>query len=240
MAGQASVQSLAGEPRLAPYLEAASGHAQRAADLYLWANELAGALHSTIAHVEIGVRNAISPRLGRWNAAQGEPHGADWALHGMAAPLLYELLGEKKLRFARDSASDEARRRPRQHPRFRAAVTNDDVIAQLTFGTWVRIVAPVFGSHDVQERLWEEGVKNAFPGLREPDRVKLGQQLERVRRLRNRVAHHDNLLGVEVDHRLNDMLAILRAIDPSLPALAMARSRVRAVLHADPRRSWTA
>lgn len=238
MTGLVTILTLAGTRRLAPYLGAVAGDLAKATDLYLWASELAGALHSTIAHVEIGVRNAISRKLSSWNSAQGVPYGPDWALQGMTAPLLYGVIGEKAITFARSRANEEASRRSAKHPRHRAPVTNDDVIAQLMFGSWVKIVAPISGAADRQKQLWADGLDQAFPGAAAGDagRKRLGSQLERVRRLRNRVAHHDNLLDVQVDHRLNDVLAILRAVDPALPALAMARSRIRTVLHADPRR----
>ena len=82
--------------------------------------------------------------------------------------------------------------------------------------------------------------RRAFPFADQDEhgRRSLGAQLERIRSLRNRVAHHDNLLGVEVSHRLNDMLSILRKIDPTFPEIAMARSGVRAVVRQDPRSGW--
>lgn len=237
MASQAPIESLTGTPRLAPYLRVAGGDVERATELYLWANDLAGALHSTIAHVEIGVRNAINPRLSMWNELQGGRYGLEWALQGQTAPLLYDILGAKKLNFARKSATEESYRRPKTHPRHRATVTNDDVVAQLMFGSWVKVIHPISGSQSRQKQLWAERLCDAFPGASSDDagRQQLGRQLERVRRLRNRVAHHDNLLGVEVEHRLNDMLAILRAVDSDLPAVAMARNRIRTVLRSDPR-----
>ena len=48
-----------------------------------------------------------------------------------------------------------------------------------------------------------------------------GDQLDRVRKLRNRVAHHENLLSVDIRRRLRDMLGVLALIDPNLPDLAM-------------------
>lgn len=240
VSGQHAIEALAGPVRLAPYLKEAGGDGARAAELYLWAGDLAGALHSTIAIVEVAVRNALDAPLAEWNTAQVGSIGRDWALRGCTAPLLYDLMGPKRLKFARESAEKEAHRRPQGHPRRGVPVTNDDVVAQLMFGAWVTLVAPPSGSPERQQRLWGEGLGTAFPGADSSDvgRVKVGRQLERIRKLRNRVAHHDNLLGVEVDHRLNDMLAILRSIDTRFPELAMARSRVRAVLREDPRRRW--
>ncbi len=52
------------------------------------------------------------------------------------------------------------------------------------------------------------------------------------------MAHHENLLSVDIRRRLRDMLGILALIDPKLPDLAMQSNRVRTLVRADPRRSW--
>lgn len=232
-----------GPARLAPYLEAADYDAAKAKNLYLWTTDLAGALHSTISFVEIAVRNAISEQLSIWNTQQGQDYNEDWALGGSTGPLLYEIVGPKALKNAQNNALREALRRKEGHRRFGEGVTNDDVIAQLMFGTWTKIISPITGSSKNQQMLWEDGVRYAFPNMQQDDdgRQMLGRRLERIRSLRNRVAHHDNLLKVEVENRLNDILSILSKINKDFPAIAMARSRVRATARQDPRRagySW--
>lgn len=54
------------------------------------------------------------------------------------------------------------------------------------------------------------------------------------------MAHHENLLSVDIRRRLRDMLGILALIDQKLPDLAMQSNRVRTLVRADPRRSWYA
>lgn len=54
----------------------------------------------------------------------------------------------------------------------------------------------------------------------------------------DRVAHHDNLLQVDVRHRFNGMLSLLAKLDPTFPALAAARSSLRQLTKDDPRRDW--
>ena len=199
--GQRPIEALAGLVRLAPYLREAGDDEAKAAELYLWAGDLAGALHSTIAFVEVAVRNSLDAQLAEWNTEQVGELGRYWALRGCSAPVLYELIGAKRIKFAQESAEKEAHRRPQGHPRRDALVTHDDVVAQLMFGAWVTLVVPVSGSPHRQQRLWAEGLNAAFPGVDSSDagRVKVGRQLERIRKLRNRVAHHDNLLGVEIE-----------------------------------------
>lgn len=74
------ILDLAGSARFAPYLREAHGDIYRARELYLWAADLAGALFSTIAFVEVGLRNAMDRKLRAWNDQQGMDYGEDWAL----------------------------------------------------------------------------------------------------------------------------------------------------------------
>ncbi len=239
MAKQSGLGALLGSARLATYRDAAGGDPDRATDLYLWVTELSGALHAQLSYVELAVRNAIDPQLAGWNDAQG--HGREWTADGAAAPLLYQLL-RKPLQDARKWAEKEAAERHPQHPRHGAGVTHDDVVAQLMFGAWVKLIRPISRSESSapQQRLWADVLRHAFPHAErsQQGRTALGSQLESMRRLRNRVAHHDNLLEVDVRHRLNGILSLLSKVDPAFPALAATRSPLRRLVREDPRRAW--
>lgn len=67
-------------------------------------------------------------------------------------------------------------------------------------------------------------------------RIDIGRKLNLIRLMRNRVAHHDSLLDVKPLHRLNDMLAVLAAIDPWCPDWFMQGSDLRNLVEQDPRR----
>ena len=235
------ILGLAGSARFVPYLREAHGDIDRARELYLWAADLAGALFSTIAFVEVGLRNAMDRRLRAWNDQQGIDYGEEWALRKGAAPLLYELVTHKSLAGAQNFASEQSRLRPKSHPRRLVAITHDDVVSHFMFGTWVYLIKPrVWNQPQQCQQLWKECLSCAFPYADPSDsgRERLGDQLDRVRKLRNRVAHHENLLSVDIRRRLRDMLGILALIDPKLPDLAMQSNRVRTLVRADPRRSW--
>lgn len=234
---QAALERLLSGARLRPYLAATGGDLQRATDLYLWATQLAGALHAQISFVEIAVRNAIDAELAAWNAAAGGPR--EWSRAGGTADPLYSLL-RRQLVDARNRADQQAYERGPGHHRHGEAATHDDVVAQLMFGSWVKLVRPVSTAESParQRLLWDATVHRAFPNAArdEDSRVAVGDQLEMLRRLRNRIAHHDNLLGVDVRHRLNGMLALLAKVDDRYPPLAAARSTLRQLVREDPRR----
>lgn len=229
------IELFLGTARLSPYLTCTDGDTQRAADLYHWNTEFAGALHAQLCHVEILVRNAMDRALADWNASKGYPR--EWSLPRSTAPTLYKVTGTA-LSTARDRAGKNAKARAKEHERHGVDPTHDDVIAQLTFGNWSTLLgytAPV--SKPAVAELWRDALQHAFPHARsdETGRRFIGTRMERLRNLRNRVSHHENLLGVNPEHRLQDMMAVLAAIGPDHPTWAMARSRVRAVKKSDPR-----
>lgn len=237
------ILNLVGAARFAPYLREAHGDIDHARELYLWAADLAGALFSTIAFVEVGLRNSMDRKLRAWNDQQGPEYRMDWALGKGAAPLLYDLVTHKSLAVAQNFAREQSRLRPKTHPRRLAVVTHDDVVSHFMFGTWVYLIKPrVWNQPQQCQQLWQECLSDAFPYADPSDsgRERLASQLDRVRKLRNRVAHHENLLSVDVRWRLRDMLGILALIDPKLPDLAMQGNRVRSLVRTDPRRSWEA
>lgn len=237
---QEALERYLGTPRFATYLGMAGGDVARAAALYRWNQQLSGALHTQIAYVEIAVRNAIDHELADWNSQQpemaGVPDAQDWTMH--AAGALYSVLGDS-LRRARQAADKEVSRRDVLHPRHGQPATHGDVIAQLMFGSWCKVLDDPNAQNGTphQEALWSQALHRAFPNRRGANtRVAVANQLDRVRLLRNRVAHHDSLLNVDVSKRLNDMLAVLGAIDRKYPSWAMEGSLVRLYVRQDPRR----
>lgn len=234
MKSQLSIKQLISEPRLEAYLRASGYNEQKALELYQWAMQLSGALHTQISYVEIAVRNSVDMALREWNRQHSL--SVYWSLENNADELLYSLIG-KPLREARKNAVQESLRRPRSHPRKGNPVAHDDVVSQLTLGTWSNLVG--YKSHPKNQQLWEEALHKAFPFAEDAASVtcrqEIGRQLETLRRLRNRVAHHDNLLEVRVTHRLNGMLALLAKINPDYVDFATAKSPVREISRLDPR-----
>lgn len=242
MQPESSLRQMVGHARYQPYLDAVDADAALAVDLYLWGSELAGAWHSHLSFIEVAVRNSIDCQLKAWNATQRRKETTltpEWTGKDNTGATLYRLIG-KGIDKAREQAELDAKRRDPVHPRHAAAPTHDDIVAQLTFGTWARLLRlPNKGSPTPQQKeLWQQSLKHAFPhasqdntGLHE-----VGSHLEALRSLRNRVAHHDNLLQVNTLARLNSSLALLASIDRGYPDLAMARNSLRRLTREDPRR----
>lgn len=238
-----ALPALLGTARHQTYIETAGEDLERAGELYAWGTSLAGAWHSHIGYIEVAIRNAMDRELRIWNAAQSGSYGQDWTADGGASTLLYNII-RKSISDARESAQKDADKRPMGHPRKDAVPNHDDVVAQLTFGAWSRLIMPPYGPHGVgndrQRQLWREALHKSFPGATpdEGGRRYVGEQLEAIRRLRNRIAHHENLLDLPIVARLNGSLALLGMINEDFPDLVMGRNALRRLAAEDPRRHW--
>lgn len=85
------------------------------------------------------------------------------------------------------------------------------VIAQLTFGFWRYLTS---AAHEVT--LWRPALHHAFPtGTSRPD---VDTRVGRLHELRNRVAHHEPLLGLDAASLHSDLLDIAALLDPQLGA----------------------
>ena len=235
------IESFLGSARLAPYLHESSGDIDRAVDLYRWNCNLAGAWHTQFSYFEVMVRNAMDRALADWNQTLELP--ASWSLRHHANDDLYRLI-RSPLKYARRRAESEAQSRSRHqnHPRYGQPVSHDDIVTQLTFGSWSSLLGEGLSWQRACETdtLWYDALHNAFPYARinASGRRYIGKRLERMRQLRNRISHQENLLRINVNDRLRDMLTVLSSIGPNYPTWAMADSRVRQVAREDPRKQW--
>lgn len=178
------------ESRLAPFLQASRGDHNRAVDLYEGHAELSVALFGLLQGFEVLLRNAIDGILG-----EGQPQvpiEGTWILD-------FNVLrpeGVKQVIVAIQRLEKGK------------VITRGRVVAGLSFSFW----PDLFGRR--YEDLWRRDLRRAFPHT-SLTRKELGVRLQRLRRLRNRVAHHDSLLGQDIVARIEDMLAVAAWIDPA-------------------------
>lgn len=166
--------------------------ADKALVLYRWNSEFAGALMWHLSSCEIVMRNAVADAL-------ETRYGPQWP---WSPGFRYTLNG-----FAQGSL-DEAKRKAGP------GATTGMVIAELSFGFWEKMFK---GSFDAS--IWNTELHRVFPHLKEPNvqvaRAGIYQSLEKVRRLRNRVAHHEPLFKKSVQVELDTIqkLVKLRCMD---------------------------
>ncbi len=92
-----------------------------------------------------------------------------------------------------------------------AQVNPGAVIAELSFGFWVGLLA-----NHYDQTLWRQGLHRAFE--RGANRRDLHDQLDRLRTLRNRIAHHEHLLNRDLRGDLARIDTVLGSINPEVAA----------------------
>lgn len=204
------------------------------AALYVWQVSLSSAWCETLSYTEAIIRNAVDSSLRDWNTRQGR--SPDW-LDDAASPLAS--LVNRAAGQATHRATQAGQRRGPNHPRHGAPITFDDRVSQLDFGNIVHLFpqdsltnrAQLSSGFTARENLWRFGLASAFPRLN-PSLTKswqgqipaglpaavenaygIGMALERLRRLRNRIGHHEQTFQVHHTGRLKDVSILLRGID---------------------------
>lgn len=196
--------------RFAPFLEQADGDRALAFDLYLWHARISGASLTTLHHFEVALRNAIDRQLGAGQAQ--EPVERSWLLDSTT-------LGPQGIAKARAVlARLEREGYPREHPR---------IIAALPFSFWKGLFARRY------EQLWRTRLRRAFPGV--GLRREILEPLTNLHLWRNRIAHHDSLLGQDLERRLEEMIDVANAIDPACGQWLVAHTEMVVVLQQRPR-----
>lgn len=168
-----AIESVLSVPRLQRFMMPPNYTTRvKALQLYQWNAEISAAFMVPLHICEVSVRNGISDTIER-------VYGPTWWAAGSG--------------FER-SLSDPARayspRRDLERAR-RGHVTAGKVVAELKFMFWISLLTSRF-----EGRLWSRWIGTYFPNL--PPHLALGQrrqelygQLNVVRILRNRIAHHE-------------------------------------------------
>lgn len=211
---------LLGRARFERYYNDADGNIALAISLSQWNQQFAGALHAQLGYVELAVRNALDRQL--QELALQEKGTSDWCIPGNAPDLVNKLI-HGMIHDANDRAYTDARHRiSRNSHRTDTEVTHDDILSQLMWGTWVKLIGYPETSDKtlVQQTLWNASTHNAFPYAPngEIGRIKTAGSLQYIRRIRNSEAHYDNLYkeAQNINKIIGTAMSVLSSISPSL------------------------
>lgn len=221
VAGDAWVEHWLSAARFATYLAATGGDRARALRLYEWNVRVSGALFHDLAHLEIALRNAYDRAL----RTAGGPVWTDPASNVFASPPgsragrpdAHEVF-RRQIAEARVNAG----RACRTHP------AHGDVVAQLPFGFWRYLSAKAH-----EKTLWVPYLHRAFaPGT--DRRAHVDDPIGRLHKVRNRIAHHEPLLRVDLLKRCADVVAVAGRIDGAIGRYVAAGSDVGRLVAARP------
>lgn len=185
------LQCLSGR-RLQPYLRAAKGDLHTALGLYrhnlLWSARLWIFMHL----LEVSLRNRVDEMLCNL-------HGEDW------------LMPERVL--LRPREIEKVLEAEAKLESLNKTITRDGIIAELNFGFWVFLFSRKYD--DGVRAFWRKALHRLFPGQ---PRRKVHDTLQKIRLLRNRLAHHERIHDPRKAREM--MLATLRNLSPAMAAWA--------------------
>lgn len=209
------VESLLSSARFEPYLRATGGDRQQAIALYQWNVAASAACFEAFHYVEIIVRNAMDRELGAY--FEEETRRIPWFL----LPVVSKAGSQAALE--RNIAEVRGRLRAQSQGR----ETREQIVAGLSFGFWAALL------HSEYEDLWRRALHNSFPHS-SGKRADVVALLETLRQFRNKLAHHDSLLGVDVRLMLDHMGRVLAWVDPTAGGWLANVERVSDLLIARP------
>jgi hypothetical protein len=191
--------------RLYRYMQLANGDRTDALLLHERNTRLASQFYGPLQGLEIALRNAIHRLL-------SARYGPDWydRLSGLSYPLP-DKLSEAKASIARKGK----------------LVSPGRVVAELSFGFWTALLAKRY-----EKRLWVPHLHRAFPHaiVRDGDgwigrrtgsklnRSDIWDRLDRIRLLRNQIAHHEAIVMRPVAEDYQKILGTIEWICPTTAA----------------------
>lgn len=181
--------------RLTTYVRRAHGNARRALDLYAWNVNAGAALYPILQVNEIALRNAVDRAL----VAQ---FGAQWPY---SSGFLRTLPIFERNTF---EAGRQRLERTQRVPR----VSTGDVVAAQSYGFWVLLLTSRF-----QRRIWNQEFATSFSSApQQVTRPVVHDRADEIRRLRNRIAHHEPLFNHDLLGAHQRATAMVRWISPLL------------------------
>ena len=178
--------------RLRPYLKEADNDLLEALNLYehnvLWSARLWVIMH----FFEITLRNRVDKALSGY-------YGPDWILPERA------LLRSREIERVIDAQETLAKQKK--------IVTRDGIIAELSLGFWVFLFSRKYD--DRERAFWRRALYRLFPGK---SRKNMHKDLEKIRKLRNRLAHHERIYNPEDARKC--ILSVLEKLSPEMVSWA--------------------
>jgi hypothetical protein len=162
--------------RMKPYMLLAANDRRLALKLYEWNTGLSESFYGLLQGLEVALRNAMHTAMS--NAYQRQ----DWYEMCPLSDPHKDTIRKAKARILGDNKS----------------LVPGKVVSELTFGFWVVLTSPPYA-----QSLWDKFLHKAF--VKKLGRKAIHKRLDKIRKLRNRVAHHESIL----DRNLKDDFSLI-------------------------------
>ena len=201
--------------RLSTYFNAARGDRAKALHLYTWNTAISAAFYGPLQGLEVALRNAMHRRL-------TECYGSAWYDNHAAG------LDTVCLARLADARTEAARTGPAPGP--------PQIVAALSFGFWISLLGsggridPTGRRANYEMTLWRPALRRAFPHRSPLTRKQAHRPLNGLRKLRNRIAHHEPIFARDLLEDHQRILDVTGWISPGVRTWIEGHSRVAALL----------
>lgn len=194
-------------PRLTKYLKIMAGDEHQALRLYVINAQLSAAILIDLHYTEVALRNKFESTIGMKFGANWFNDAAFRKIIGVDAKTLKIL----------DRAIKDARKHllPGQH------LLPGKVVTELTFGFWHNLTVRKW-----EHTLWTPCLSRSFAPNKPPARAIFNKELEELRLLRNRIAHHEPVFHLDLKTKMALNYAILKMLCPATAHILHSTSTV--------------
>ena len=201
------------DARISRYLRESGGDIHLAMSLYHWNSLLSQSMYLPLQIWEISLRNRLNQFL-CWKYNKNWPYDerANRALAGNAR----RRLNETKERFDPDRRTER--------------VSTNAIVADLSAGFWVSLLT---SSHE-QPFVWRYNLTRVFPNLENLDRQAVSTMCDQMLVLRNRVAHHEPILHMDLPQRRADLTTLIGAACAASSAYCESACTFEAIWNSKP------
>lgn len=195
-----SLMSTLSQARMARYVTLSQSTDHHPLDLYLYNLELSKQLLPALSLWEVAFRNRMDEFL-CWKFT------ARWPYEDR---LVRQLAADDRQRLSDARTRQERERSLHPAPR-------DPIVADLSLGFWVSL----FARRYEVPFAWRPGgnLARVFPNLMRPEIRDVQARLDRLRGLRNRIAHHEPILHLDLPRYHQDAMDLTRGLCPAAAAL---------------------
>lgn len=199
-------------PRLSKYLQASNGDLPKALRLYVANARLSAAIMADLHYVEVALRNKFDRELAALFSTT----------HWFSEAGFTGLLDFKGKQILAKSIGTASKGVPQGQ-----LVKPGKVVAELTFGFWIQLT-----NKGLTQTLWTPGLYKAFLPGTPPKRATFNAQLERLRVLRNRIAHHEPVFQMPLQAEIANLIQVSNLLCSHTTALMQANSTTSSELAA--------
>ncbi len=217
----------------AKYSENKQYQEQKSYELYLWNIQMSGALLEVIGFYEVALRNTILKMLDKFYYPYGILSDAFIkTLSNTAGEEFIRKVNKIQHRLSPKKAPFEYRKNENGllQPLRISGIPQGLIVADLTLSFWENMLTT-----KNKKRYWQRHFKMSFCYLENSSEIDvIHKNTQEIRKLRNRVCHHEPIINVEIEKIFSNLKNTLAYIGPKLVDVMNEFERVSHLLQSKP------